>query len=78
MEETRYSFDQISKVSGIDVYVLERKRRASSMAWQPKGYTVEEIKQMLGSAPLLRREEINPRAYKALVLWEQLTKGAAG
>lgn len=77
MNETRYSFDQISKVCGIPDYQLERRRRELGMVWQPKGYTVEEVKQMLGGVRLPSREKINPRAYKALALWERLTKEAA-
>ena len=72
MDGTRYSFDQISKVSGIAVYRLEARRRQLRVDWHPKGYTVEEVKKILCGASLLERDKINPRAYKALELWARL------
>lgn len=73
MDGTRYSFDQISKVSGIAVYRLEERRRQLGVFWHPKGYTVEEVNRILCGHPLLKRAEINPRAFKALELLDRLT-----
>ena len=70
--ETRYSFDQISKVSGIAVYRLEERRRQLRVDWHPKGYTLEEVKKILCGHPLCERSMITPRAYKALELWDKL------
>ena len=74
MEETKYSFDQISKVTGLSVHRLETRRRICGVAWHPKGYTVAEIKEILIGCPLLERAKINPRAFKALELYDRLTK----
>ena len=76
MSGTRYSFEQISKVSGITVYRLEERRRQLGVEWHPKGYTVEEVTRILCWHPLLEREKINPRAYKALELHDRLTEEA--
>ena len=76
MNDTRYSFDQIHTVSGIAVYRLEERRRQLGVSWHPKGYTVEEVNRILCGHPLLEREKINPRAYKALELHERLTEEA--
>ena len=72
MDETRYTFDQISKVSGIAVYRLEERRRMLAVMWHPKGYGLKEIKKILCGHPLLERAAINPRACKALELWDRL------
>lgn len=74
MEETRYSFDQIAKVTGLRMSDLENRRRFSRVNWHAKGYMLNEIKTILDSYPLLNRAEINPRAYKALELYDRLTK----
>ena len=75
MNDTRYSFDQIHTVSGIAVYRLEERRRQLGVSWHPKGYTVGEVNRILCGHPLLERAEINPRAFKALELYDRLTKG---
>ena len=72
--DTRYRFDQISKVSGIAVYRLEERRRQMGVDWDAKGYTLAEVKKILCGHPLIERSTINPRAYKALELYDRLTK----
>ena len=73
MDGTRYMFDQISKVSGIAVYRLKERRRQLGVDWHPKGYSLKEVKKILCGHPLLERAAINPRAYKALELWDKLS-----
>lgn len=72
MDETRYSFDQISKASGIERYLLEERRKQAGVPWHAKGYTVEEVIEILQGATLWEYAMINPRAYKAQELWDKL------
>ena len=75
MEQTveRYSFQQISKVIGVPVQDLERMRRNQGMIWDPKGYTLEQVKQMTGGCRLRdRREMAGCRSRKALALYDLL------
>lgn len=74
--ESRYLFDTISKVCDIPVYRLEARRRLFNLNWHPKGYTLEEVQRLLMGVTLRTRDEINPRAYKALELLDRLTKEA--
>ncbi|MBO4794306.1 MAG: hypothetical protein J5556_07065 [Deltaproteobacteria bacterium] len=73
--DERFSFEVIAKVCFLPVYRLEQLRRLAGLQWQPKGYTAEEVRKMLGDSPQLRSPgEIGPRAKKALRLLELLSK----
>jgi len=74
---TRYRWEQISKVTGLPVHRLEEKRRFTRVDWNANGYTVDEVRAILMGAPLLPREQINPRAFKALELWDRLAEEEA-
>ena len=71
MEETRYRFDVLEKVSVCDKQFLEQRRRTLGIEWRANGYTLDECKKILGSS-VKPRKQINPRAYKALELWARL------
>lgn len=71
MDETRYSFEVLDKVSVYPVDFMERRRRNLGISWHPKGYTLEEARAILGGS-IKPRNKINPRAYKALELWDKL------
>lgn len=71
--QPRYSFAQIAKVVGVDVQTLERWRRTRAVWWHPKGYTLEEVRVIIGMHPLLEQEAIeNCRSAKAKALWQLL------
>lgn len=75
IQEKRYSFAQISKVVGEDVQTLEKWRRNHNVWWHPKGYTVQEVRQIIGSPPLMEREAVeNFRSPKAKELYAMLKK----
>ncbi len=76
-EETRYTFDQIGRVTGLPMNTLEYFRKNRNLWWHPKGYTLEEVRKMLHGYPLVERESINPRAYKALELYDRLNESEA-
>ena len=74
MNEPRYTFAQIALVSGTDPAYIAELRRQRMVEWQ-QSYTLDQVKAILKGIPLLEREKINPRAYKALDLLDRLTKG---
>ena len=71
MDETRYTLAQAALASGLDVMALN-ERRKDKLEWRQKGYTLDEIKTLVAGHPLKPRDQINPRAYKALELWDRL------
>ena len=71
MEETRYTLAQAALATGLDVMTLN-ERRKDKLKWRQKGYTLDEIKVFVAGHPLKPRDQINPRAYKALELWDRL------
>ena len=75
MNEPRYTFAQIALVSGTDPAYIAELRRQRMVEWQ-LSYTLDQVKAILKGIPLLEREKINPRAYKALELHERLTEEA--
>ena len=75
MEEPRYTAAQIALVAGTDPAYIMELRRLHLVEWHQKGYTLEEVRSILKGYPLLERAEINPRAFKALELYDRLTKG---
>ena len=75
MNEPRYTFAQIALVSGTDPAYIAELRRQRMVEWQ-QSYTLDQVKAILKGIPLLEREKINPRAYKALELHERLTEEA--
>lgn len=74
MNEPRYTFAQIALVSGTDPAYIAELRRQRMVEWQ-QSYTLDQVKAILKGYPLLERAEINPRAFKALELYDRLTKG---
>jgi hypothetical protein len=75
MHETRYSFAHIAKVVDLDVQNLEKRRRNTHVWWNPKGYTLEEVKKIIGTLPLMEREAVeNCRSPKAKALYALLKK----
>lgn len=75
MNEPRYTFAQIALVSGTDPAYIAELRRQRMVEWQ-QSYTLDQVKAILKGIPLLEREKINPRAYKALELLDRLTEEA--
>lgn len=75
MNETRYTLAQAAMATGLDVMTLA-ERRKDKMEWRQKGYTLDEIKTLVDGHPLKPRDQINPRAYKALELWARLNAEA--
>lgn len=75
MNEPRYTFAQIALVSGTDPAYIAELRRQRMVEWQ-QSYTLDQVKATLKGIPLLEREKINPRAYKALELLDRLTEEA--
>ena len=75
MNEPRYTFAQIALVSGTDPAYIAELRRQRMVEWQ-QSYSLDQVKAILKGIPLLEREKINPRAYKALELHERLTEEA--
>lgn len=73
MALSRYSFQLISKVTGIPVYRLEERRRVKGMDWN-RDYDLDGVRQIIGDMPLVPRESINPRAHRALELWDALNE----
>lgn len=71
---SRYSFQLMEKVTGIPVYRLEARRRQEDMTWE-RDYDLEGVRQIIGDAQLVPRESINPRAHRALELWDALNEG---
>ena len=71
MDETRYTLAQAALATGLDVMALN-ERRKNKLEWRQKGYTLAEIKVLVAGHPLKPRDQINPRAYKALELWDRL------
>ena len=76
MNEPRYTAAQIALVAGTDPAYIMELRRLHLVEWRQKGYTLEEVRAILKGIPLLEREKINPRAYKALDLLDRLTEEA--
>jgi len=74
---SRYSFQLMSKVTGIPVYRLEARRRQEGMTWE-RDYDLDGVRQIIGDAQLVPRESINPRAKRALELWDALNGGDDG
>ena len=74
MNEPRYTFAQVAMVSGTDPAYIAELRRQRMVEWQ-QSYTLDQVKAILKGYPLLERAEINPRAFKALELYDRLTKG---
>ena len=75
MNEPRYTFAQIALVSGTDPAFIAELRRQRMVEWQ-QSYTLDQVKAILKGYPLLERAEINPRAFKALELYDRLTEEA--
>ena len=75
MNEPRYTFAQIALVSGTDPAFIAELRRQRMVEWQ-QSYTLDQVKAILKGIPLLEREKINPRAYKALELLDRMTEEA--
>ena len=75
MDETRYTLAQAALATGLDVMTLN-ERRKDKLGWRQKGYTLEEIRILVAGHPLKPRDQINPRAYKALELWARLNAEA--
>ena len=46
MDEERWSFSQIALATGLDQQCLQRLRRVRGLEWQPKGYTLAQIRSM--------------------------------
>lgn len=67
MNETRYTVAQMALITGTDPAYIASLRRQRMVEWQ-QSYTLEQVKAILNGIPLLEREKINPRAYKALEL----------
>lgn len=72
MDETRYTLAQAALISGLDPETLNDIRRIRLIDWRRQGYTLGEIRTILAGYPLKPRDQINPRAYKALELWARL------
>ena len=75
MNETRYTVAQMALITGTDPAYIASLRRQRMVEWQ-QSYTLEQVKAILNGIPLLEREKINPRAYKALELHARLAKEA--
>ena len=75
MNEPRYTFAQIAMVAGTDPAFIAELRRQRMVEWQ-QSYTLDQVKAILKGIPLLEREKINPRAYKALELLDRMTEEA--
>ena len=52
MDEKRWRFEQISQATGIEIHRLESMRRSAGLFWRQHGYTLDEVKAMLGSASI--------------------------
>ena len=72
MDETRYTLAQAAIVSGLWPTDLNERRKLKIIPWRQHGYTLDEIRTILGGHHLKPRDQINPRAYKALELWDRL------
>ena len=79
MDETLYSFQQISRACGLSVQRLERSRYTVGLRWHPKGYTLEQVMLMIRGIPLPdRRELAGCRSQKTLVLYNMIQEGRGG
>ena len=76
MALSRYSFLLMEKVTGIPVYRLEERRWQEGMTWN-RDYDLDGVRQIIGDAQLVPRECINPRAHRALELWDALNEKEA-
>lgn len=73
---SRYSFEVISKVIGVPGHLLQQSRRNKGMTWE-RDYDLDGVRQIIGNMPLVPRESINPRAHRALELWDALNEKEA-
>jgi len=73
---SRYSFEVISKVIGVPGHLLQQSRRNKGMTWN-RDYDLDGVRQIIGDMPLVPRESINPRAHRALELWDALNEKEA-
>lgn len=72
----KYSFLQMTLITGIPTQQLEQRRRLLSVPWSSQGYTLEEVKQILGKNVTYRTPaEIGSRAKKSLELLNLLLNG---
>ena len=71
MDDTLYSFALMEKISVYPKQFLEQRRKDLGIDWRQTGYTLDECKKILGKS-VKPRNEINPRAFKALELWARL------
>lgn len=77
-EETRYTFEQISRATGVSVQRLEERRRSLGLTWHPKGYTLSEVEQMVSGCALpLEHDMVGCRSKKAAELYRLLLGGGA-
>lgn len=75
MDDVRYSFEQISRVTGIEVYRLESKRRQAGLAWHPKGFLLDEVRKMIRGCGLVDPEVIaKTRSEKSKELYRLLSE----
>lgn len=75
MDDVRYSFEQISRATGIKVYILEKWRGYKGIVWHPKGYTLAEVRKMISSCGLVDPEVIaKTRSKKAKELYRLLSE----
>ena len=75
MDDMRYSFEQISRATGINVYSLEIWRGYKGIVWHPKGYTLAEVRKMISSCGLVDPEVIaKTRSKKAKELYRLLSE----
>ena len=76
MDEEKYSFQQISRASGMDVQTLERNRRNMGMIWDPKGYTLAQVERMTRGCALPTEKDLaGGRSNKVRVLNNLLREG---
>lgn len=75
MAEIRFAFHQISLATGIDVQLLERRRRQRGMTWKKDGYTLDEVKEMINPYTPIKKEEVDHcRSVKAKELYTLLNE----
>lgn len=68
-----YSFQQMTIITGIPMQTLEHQRRLQSIPWHANGYTLDEVRKILGPHVTFRTPaEIGGRAKKALALLNEL------
>jgi len=75
MAEIRFAFHQISLATGIDVQLLEQRRRQRGMTWQKDGYNLDEVKEMINPYTPIKKEEVDHcRSVKAKELYALLNE----